>query len=170
MSSRRCGSSGAPIREFTNSYSATLYARTWQDITHPEDIAPDQSLADDVITRKIAHYTLEKRYLRRDGRPVWVNLFGNFVFDDRGTPVQGVAVVVDITDRKRAELLIRGFINTEFVSEHYSEFLREIEPMVATGRIRYLEHMVDGLDAAPSAFIGMLEGRNLGKVIVEFRA
>jgi PAS domain S-box-containing protein len=52
-----------------------LYARTWQDITHPEDIAPDQSLADDVITRKIAHYTLEKRYLRRDGQPVWVNLF-----------------------------------------------------------------------------------------------
>jgi NADPH-dependent curcumin reductase CurA len=67
----------------------------------------------------------------------------------------------------RRSLLIRGFINTEFVSEHYSEFLREIEPMVATGRIRYREHMVDGLDAAPSAFIGMLEGRNFGKVIVK---
>jgi len=39
--------------------------------------------------------------------------------------------------------------------------------MVATGRIRYREHMVDGLDAAPSAFIGMLEGRNFGKVIVK---
>jgi NADPH-dependent curcumin reductase CurA len=67
----------------------------------------------------------------------------------------------------RRSLLIRGFINTEFVSEHYSEFLREIEPMVASGRIRYREHMVDGLDAAPSAFIGMLEGRNFGKVIVK---
>jgi NADPH-dependent curcumin reductase CurA len=67
----------------------------------------------------------------------------------------------------RRSLLIRGFINTEFVSEHYSEFLREIEPMVATGRIRYREHMVDGLDAAPSAFIGMLEGRNFGKVVVK---
>jgi NADPH-dependent curcumin reductase CurA len=68
----------------------------------------------------------------------------------------------------RRSLLIRGFINTEFVSEHYNEFLREIEPMVATGRIRFQEHMVDGLDAAPSAFIGMLEGRNLGKVIIKF--
>jgi NADPH-dependent curcumin reductase len=39
--------------------------------------------------------------------------------------------------------------------------------MVATGRIRYREHMVDGLGAAPGAFIGMLEGRNFGKVIIK---
>src|SRR6266403_506704 len=68
----------------------------------------------------------------------------------------------------RRSLLIRGFIHTAVVSEHYSELLREIEPMVATGRIRYREHIVDGLDAAPRAFLGMLEGRNFGKVIIKF--
>jgi NADPH-dependent curcumin reductase len=67
----------------------------------------------------------------------------------------------------RRSLVIRGFINTEFVSDHYDDFLREIEPLVATGRIRYREHTVDGLEAAPSAFIGMLEGRNFGKLIVK---
>jgi NADPH-dependent curcumin reductase len=67
----------------------------------------------------------------------------------------------------RRSLLIRGFVNTEFVSEHYGEFLREVEPLVATGYVRYREHVVDGLDAAPSAFIGMLEGRNFGKVIIK---
>jgi NADPH:quinone reductase-like Zn-dependent oxidoreductase len=67
----------------------------------------------------------------------------------------------------RRSLLIRGFINSEFVSEHYGEFLQEIGPLVAKGRIRYREHIVEGLEAAPSAFIGMLEGRNFGKLIVK---
>jgi len=67
----------------------------------------------------------------------------------------------------RRSLLIRGFINSEFASEHYAEFLREVGPLVANGRIGYREHIVDGLDAAPSAFIGMLEGRNFGKLLVK---
>jgi NADPH-dependent curcumin reductase len=67
----------------------------------------------------------------------------------------------------RRSLLIRGFINSEFASEHYGEFLREVGPLVANGRIRYREHIVEGLDAAPSAFIGMLEGRNFGKLLVK---
>jgi NADPH-dependent curcumin reductase CurA len=67
----------------------------------------------------------------------------------------------------RRSLALRGFLNSEFASEHYGEFLREIGPLVANGRIRYREHIVDGLDAAPSAFIGMLEGRNFGKSLVK---
>jgi NADPH-dependent curcumin reductase len=67
----------------------------------------------------------------------------------------------------RRSLLIRGFTNSEFVSEHYGQFLQEVGPLVANGRIRYREHIVDGLDAAPSAFIGMLEGRNFGKLLVK---
>ena len=67
----------------------------------------------------------------------------------------------------RRSLVLRGFLNSEFASEHYGEFLREIEPLVADGRIRYREHIVEGLDAAPSAFIGMLEGRNFGKSLVK---
>ena len=62
---------------------------------------------------------------------------------------------------------IRGFINSEFASEHHGEFLREIGPLVANGQICYREHIVGGLDAAPSAFIGTLEGRNFGKLLVK---
>ena len=67
----------------------------------------------------------------------------------------------------RRSLLIRGFSNSEFASEHYGEFLREIEPLVARGEIRYREDIVEGLEAAPSAFVGLLEGRNFGKLIVK---
>jgi len=67
----------------------------------------------------------------------------------------------------RRSLLIRGFIYSEFVSDYYDEFLEQVGPLVADGGIRYREQMVEGLEAAPGACIGMLEGRNFGKVIVK---
>jgi NADPH-dependent curcumin reductase CurA len=63
-------------------------------------------------------------------------------------------------------LTVRGFINYEFAAEHYPAFLREVGAGIADGRIRYREDFVDGLERAPEAFIGMLEGRNFGKLIV----
>jgi NADPH-dependent curcumin reductase len=67
-------------------------------------------------------------------------------------------------------LTVRGFINYEFAEQHYAEFLREVGAGVAAGRIRYREDFVDGLENAPEAFIGMLEGRNFGKLIVRVSA
>jgi NADPH-dependent curcumin reductase CurA len=63
-------------------------------------------------------------------------------------------------------LTVRGFINYEFAEQYYAEFLREVGAGIADGRIRYREDIVDGLENAPQAFIGMLEGRNFGKLIV----
>ncbi len=63
-------------------------------------------------------------------------------------------------------LTLRGFINYEFAEEHYPAFLREVGAGVADGTIRYREDIVEGLENAPSAFMGMLEGRNFGKLIV----
>ena len=63
-------------------------------------------------------------------------------------------------------LTLRGFINYEFAAEHFATFLREVTAGIAAGRIRYREDFVDGLEQAPAAFIGMLEGHNFGKLIV----
>jgi NADPH-dependent curcumin reductase CurA len=66
----------------------------------------------------------------------------------------------------RRSLLLRGYINTEFVDEYYDSFLREIGPRVRSGEIHYREDIVDGLEKAPEALIGMLTGRNFGKALV----
>ena len=63
-------------------------------------------------------------------------------------------------------LTVRGFLNYEFAAEYYPAFLREVSAGIADDRIRYREDFVDGLENAPEAFIGMLEGRNFGKLIV----
>ena len=67
-------------------------------------------------------------------------------------------------------LTVRGFINSDFASEHYADFLREVGAGIAASHIRYREDIVDGLEHAPGAFIGMLEGRNFGKLIVRVAA
>ena len=61
--------------------------------------------------------------------------------------------------------MIKGFI----VSDHYDRFpafLAEVTPLVRDGRIKFREDIVDGLDAAPAALIGLFEGRNFGKMLV----
>jgi PAS domain S-box-containing protein len=83
--------------------SAELLTLTWQDITHPEDVDSDQSLARRVVDGELPHYTIDKRYVRRDGSIVWVKLFGNILFDDLARPVQGLAVAIDITERLQSE-------------------------------------------------------------------
>ncbi len=63
-------------------------------------------------------------------------------------------------------LLIRGFIVYDFA--HQAEaFHREMDAWVADGRVRFLEHRIEGLEAAPQALIDMLAGRNTGKVLVK---
>lgn len=62
-------------------------------------------------------------------------------------------------------LLLRGFIQREFVYQ-YPDFLRDVSAWIASGEVRYREDVVDGLDNAPSAFIGLLDGQNFGKLIV----
>jgi NADPH-dependent curcumin reductase CurA len=60
---------------------------------------------------------------------------------------------------------IKGFI----VSDHPDRapaFAQEVAPLVMTGRIKFREDIVDGLDNAPSAFIGLLAGKNFGKLMV----
>lgn len=62
-------------------------------------------------------------------------------------------------------LTVRGFIQLEFAGER-GEFEREMAAHLREGRIRYREDVTAGLEHAPAAFIGLLEGRNFGKALV----
>jgi NADPH-dependent curcumin reductase len=66
----------------------------------------------------------------------------------------------------RKSLTLRGFIQNEFAGSHMGEFLERATPWVRDGRLKYREDIVDGLENAPAAFVGMLEGANFGKLIV----
>jgi NADPH-dependent curcumin reductase CurA len=66
-------------------------------------------------------------------------------------------------------LTFRGFIVFDFAGQQ-ADFLAEVVPMVRDGRIKYRDHVVNGLENAPRALIGLLRGENFGKVIVRVAA
>ena len=62
-------------------------------------------------------------------------------------------------------LLMQGYI----ISDHYDrypEFVAEMGGWLRDGAVRYRETVVDGIESAPRAFIGLLEGENVGKMLV----
>ena len=66
-------------------------------------------------------------------------------------------------------LTVRGFIILDH-SARFGDFLRDVSAWLREGRIKFREDIVNGLENAPEAFIGMLEGRNFGKLIVRVSA
>lgn len=62
--------------------------------------------------------------------------------------------------------LIKGFIISDHV-DRAPDFLRDCAGWLREGRLRYREDVVHGIENAPRAFIGLLEGRNLGKMLVK---
>lgn len=85
-------------------YSRTeLQSRTFQDITHPDDLDADLALARDLWAGRIPFYRIEKRYFRKDGRVVWINLTASAALDPQGRPEYCIAVIEDISLRKEAE-------------------------------------------------------------------
>lgn len=63
-------------------------------------------------------------------------------------------------------IMLRGFIQHEFVDAQQDDFLREAAQWIKTGQLRWREDIVDGLEQAPQAFIGLLDGKNFGKLVV----
>jgi hypothetical protein len=61
---------------------------------------------------------------------------------------------------------MQGFIIFDDYAHRYPEFAKDMGPWVAQGQVKYREDIVDGLENAPQAFMGLLEGKNFGKLIV----
>ncbi len=63
-------------------------------------------------------------------------------------------------------LTFRGFIVSDFAARHV-DFMRDVSAWVGEGRIKYREDVVEGLENAPRALIGLLRGENFGKLLVQ---
>ncbi|TAM08338.1 MAG: NADP-dependent oxidoreductase [Pusillimonas sp.] len=61
---------------------------------------------------------------------------------------------------------MQGFIIFDDYGDRYGEFMQQMSQWVQAGKIKFREDIVDGLDQAPQAFIGMLKGSNFGKLVV----
>ena len=69
----------------------------------------------------------------------------------------------------RKQLKIQGFIVSD-QWQRWGEYRAMAAPLVKSGALKYREDIVDGLDRAPEAFIGLLQGRNFGKLLIRLSA
>lgn len=63
-------------------------------------------------------------------------------------------------------MTVKGFIIFDDYGDRYDEFAQDMGPWVQQGKIHYREQIVDGLENAPQAFIGLLQGENFGKLVI----
>ena len=99
-----------------------MEARTFQDITHPDDLSADLEYYERMLAREIETYSMEKRYFHKDSTIIYVNLTVSLVLDDNIEPKYFIAVVEDISKRKYAEdrfkLLIEQASDAFFVLDY----------------------------------------------------
>jgi PAS domain S-box-containing protein len=89
--------------EITGYSEEEMLARTFQDITHPDDLEIHVAQAQRVFSGAIPWYSVRKRYIRKDGSVVWVEVTVGALRDDQGRVYQYVDTVTDITAQKRAQ-------------------------------------------------------------------
>lgn len=89
--------------EITGYSEAELLQLSFKGITHPDDMARDLDKMRDLVSHHIDAYHTEKRYIRKDGRSVWVALSVSIVWKEDGTPDYGISIIEDIQSRKDAE-------------------------------------------------------------------
>lgn len=84
-----------------------LLEMRFQDLTHPEDIDPDERFLKQALEGRRDSYTLEKRYIHKNGSTVWAHLNVALIRREAGLPDYFISVVQDITSIKTADQLIR---------------------------------------------------------------
>jgi PAS domain S-box-containing protein len=92
VNDRLCEITGYPREE--------LLAKSFRDITHPDDRGMDDAQTRALLAGEIATFTVEKRYLRKDGQVVWVSLTVSLLRDQEGRPECHFGVIADITARQ----------------------------------------------------------------------
>ncbi len=132
---------------------AELRARDFQSITHPDDLAADLALAARLVAREIDSYTLEKRYLHKEGHLVWIRLDVTLMLEPiNDAPGYFISQVHDITERRRAQEQLRA--------------AKEEAEGANRAKNAFLSRMSHELRTPLNAILGfgqLLEGEDLGE-------
>ncbi len=106
-----------------------LLRLTFQEVTHPDDVPADLEYRRRLIAGHSNLRSIEKRYIRKDGRIVFVNLTVSLVRSPSGEPQHFISVIEDITERKRAEEAFeRERVQTVSVINSTDDVIWAVEP------------------------------------------
>ena len=143
---------------------------------------------DACIDHKAADFAAQLKSACKDGIDVYFENVGGKVLDavipllnpNARMPVCGLVSQYNATalpagpDRMnwlmgqilRKKIKVQGFIIFDDFGHLYSEFASEMSAWIESGKIKYREEIIDGLENAPEAFVGLLKGENFGKRVI----
>jgi signal transduction histidine kinase len=124
-----------------------LLKKTFLDITHPDDRAYDKELIERAKSQETPSWTIEKRYIHKDGSIVWVEVNGTMMFDPDGQLKHSIASISDITVRKLYENALKTF-NEELesrVTERTAELRDKDEMLLIQGRQAAMGEMIGNI-------------------------
>jgi PAS domain S-box-containing protein len=147
-----------------------LLKRTFEEITHPDDVEANRERMKRLLCGEIDHYSMEERWVRKDGSELWINLNVSLVRHPSAEPSYFIAVVQDTDERKRAELVLRsltpreievlkllayGLTNRQIAQELY------ISPRTAKFHVQHLIEKLGVSDRTEAAYraaeLGLLD-------------
>ena len=130
-----------------------LQALTIRDITHPDDREESLKQFQLLMEGRIRNYSLEKRYVRKDGAVVWVNITASMVAN--GEPRFAVGVVEDITSRKQAEeALVRAKKEWELTFDSVQDLIAILDDQYRITRLN--RAMAKRVGRKPEECIGLV--------------
>jgi diguanylate cyclase (GGDEF)-like protein/PAS domain S-box-containing protein len=119
---------------------ADLLQRSFQELTHPDDLELDLEHAERVLAGELRTYQLEKRYRRADNEIVWTKLSVSLVRTSDGAPLYFVSQIEDITAQKEAERVLQHLADHDSLTgllnrrRFYEELHLHLEKSDNTGR------------------------------------
>ena len=128
--------------DFLDYSDQELTKLTFQDLTAPDHLDEDLDQFERLLEGQIDNYSIEKRYIRRDGKRVWAKLTVSLVRDDSNNPDYFISVVEDIDEKKRIQSEL--FQVDALFSKIVSAFSERTFIWVATPDFSKLKYANDG--------------------------
>ncbi|HKM54882.1 MAG TPA: PAS domain S-box protein, partial [Isosphaeraceae bacterium] len=102
-SQNRCLRANEKLSEILGYPSSELVGKTLQEVVHPDDLEPNLALFELLVRGELPTFSMEKRFIHRDGSTDWTQVTASLQRDAAGQPAYCIAIVQDISERKRLE-------------------------------------------------------------------
>ena len=99
--------SNLPLSRMVGYSVEELSKMKFTDFTHPDDADKDMSQYKDLVNGIISQYSMEKRYIHKNGNIVWANLIATSIRNEDGKAHEIIGMAEDVTERKHAEVKLR---------------------------------------------------------------